>query len=73
MTTTHQPENWRVRFDEEFLDNGNWAVEWNEEEPHQITPSQVKSFIASEIEKSRQEALGELAPWIDGNVGMSSN
>ena len=54
-------ESWEGEFDDAFLDDGNWAVEFNEEEPHQVTPKQVKSFIDQELSDARKEERAKLA------------
>lgn len=58
-------ETWEEEFDNEFLDGENWVVKYNEEEPHQITPKQVKHFIRQLLLPSRQEADQRVAKMVE--------
>ena len=52
-------------FDEEFVDGKDWIVRHNEEEPYQVTPAHIKSFLTSFAEKIRESVVGEMIEKIE--------
>lgn len=52
-------------FDEQFVEDGTWRVLFNGEEPFQIDPHTVKSFIYETRLSDRTAIVEEVREWVE--------